>query len=397
MLYRWKIYFFQFIWAFLAVVLAISMILNPQATYHGASQGLKTWVTILIPSLLPFFIIADLLVELGVVSILGRLLEPIMRPFFKQPGEAGFVLALGITSGFPMGAILSNKLYEKNICNRAEAEHLISFTNNSSPLFLLVAIPIGMFNNPSIGVLLAISHYLANILLGILLSFFVKDSSRIKSLDKKNKKKLIEFKQKFFLGDLLRNSIQKSINNIILIGGFVIFFSVVLEVLKDSLIMYFLSIFMKNLLLLFKFSPQLVDSLTTGLFEMTLGIKKVAQTNAPQIQQLMITSLILGWSGLSIQAQVIGIASRGGIPVKKYILGRFLQAILACLLTGIFYVPFTNYFITILPVLNYNLSNTYHYYWYLISLTLLFTFSTIIILIILSLFSILYTKIKQAF
>ena len=36
----------------------------------------------------------------------------------------------------------------KNIATNEEAGRLLAFTNNSSPLFLLVAIPIGMFNNP---------------------------------------------------------------------------------------------------------------------------------------------------------------------------------------------------------------------------------------------------------
>jgi len=44
-----------------------------------------------------------------------------MRPVFKQPGAAGFVLAMGFTSGFPMGAVLTNKLYEKNLCTKEEA------------------------------------------------------------------------------------------------------------------------------------------------------------------------------------------------------------------------------------------------------------------------------------
>ena len=42
-----------------------------------------------------------------------------------------------------------------------EAERLMSFTNNSSPLFMLVAVAVGMFNNPGIGILIAYAHYLS--------------------------------------------------------------------------------------------------------------------------------------------------------------------------------------------------------------------------------------------
>jgi len=105
-------FFYTFL-TFLAVILALTMILYPEATFKGANYGLKIWATVLIPALLPFFIIADILVELGFVNFFGILLEPLMRPIFKQPGAAGFVLAMGFTSGFPMGAVLTNTLYVK--------------------------------------------------------------------------------------------------------------------------------------------------------------------------------------------------------------------------------------------------------------------------------------------
>src|SRR5690554_781339 len=121
----------------LGIILAGTMIIYPQSTFEGAVSGLKTWGLVLVPALLPFFIISQVLVELGVVRLLGVFLDPLMRPLFKQPGESGFVLAMGFTTGFPMGAVLTNTLYEKNMITREEAGRLIAFTNNSSPLFLL--------------------------------------------------------------------------------------------------------------------------------------------------------------------------------------------------------------------------------------------------------------------
>ena len=99
------------------VFMTICMFLFPEAAYQGASNGIRTWVVHLLPSLLPFFIVANLLFSLGFVRFLGVLLEPIMRPVFRLPGEAGFALALGFTSGFPMGAILTTSLCEQNSHN----------------------------------------------------------------------------------------------------------------------------------------------------------------------------------------------------------------------------------------------------------------------------------------
>lgn len=75
---------------FLLLILCTTamMLLYPQAAYQGACRGLETWSVHLVPSLLPFFIVADLLLSMGFVRFLGVLLEPIMRPLFRLPGEA---------------------------------------------------------------------------------------------------------------------------------------------------------------------------------------------------------------------------------------------------------------------------------------------------------------------
>lgn len=349
--------FFSLFLAFLAIILTIAMILHPEATFQGANYGLKTWATILVPSLLPFFIIADILVELGVVSLLGVLLEPLMRPVFKQPGAAGFVMAMGFTSGFPMGAVLTNTLYEKNLCTKEEASRLIAFTNNSSPLFLLVAVPVGMFQNPNLGILLAVSHYGANILLGIILGL-LKSEKRVKyfqtetgkSILKKSIRELFVTNQNKTLsfGALMGKAVQKAIHNMLTIGGFVIFFAVLIEIFRITEILSLLAVIFTKLLSIIGLDPQLGEALSTGFFEMTLGTKKASEISAGLREQAIIVSVILGWSGLSIQAQVSSIVAKNYIPIYYFLLGRIFQGIMAGIITMILFVPFLNF----MPVIN---------------------------------------------
>ena len=115
---------------------------------------------------------------LGVVHFMGVLLEPIMRPVFNVPGTGAFVMAMGYTSGAPIGTMLSVELRKKNLCTRMEAERLMSFTNNSSPLFIFGAVAVGMFNNPALGLILAFSHYSANLIGEYCFVFSVRGSSK---------------------------------------------------------------------------------------------------------------------------------------------------------------------------------------------------------------------------
>ena len=285
----------------LAIALAGAMIIHPQSTFQGAVSGLKTWAMILVPSLLPFMIISDILVELGVVRLLGILLEPLMRPLFKQPGESGFVVAMGFTSGFPMGAVLTNTLYEKKIVTKDEAGRLLAFTNNSSPLFLLVAIPIGMFNNPHIGIILLIAHYGANLLLGLILGIEEKQNDPHYHFYWDNSlKDFFGLSKRIHsqLGTLLGSAVHKSIQNILTVGGFVVFFAVLIQILQETSLFYIITLFFSKLLGFFSINPNLSEALTIGFFEITLGAQKAAQTNTVLNEQLIIVSLILGWSGL---------------------------------------------------------------------------------------------------
>src|SRR5690606_662226 len=127
------------------------------------------------------FIVAELLIKIRFVNFLGILLEPVMRPLFRLPGCSSLVVVMGFTSGFPIGAVLTKKLYDQEMLTLDEAERLLSFTNNASPLFILGAVGIGMFANPAVGYLLAIAHYSSNLLVGLCWRFRGKPSLEMSS------------------------------------------------------------------------------------------------------------------------------------------------------------------------------------------------------------------------
>lgn len=119
----------------IAVIITIFIIIFSEQAFDAALEGLKVWWEVVFPSLLPFFIIAEILMGLGVVHFIGALLEPLMRPLFKVPGVGAFAMAMGLASGYPIGAKITGNLRRKKLCSRIEAERLVSFTNTADPLF----------------------------------------------------------------------------------------------------------------------------------------------------------------------------------------------------------------------------------------------------------------------
>jgi len=115
----------------------ISLVVFSKDNLYYAKNGLLLWANSVVPSLFPFFIAANLLSYTEVIPFLGRLLGKVMRPLFNVPGEGAYAFIMGIISGYPIGAQIVSNFKEQGICNKEEAERLISFTNNSGPLFIV--------------------------------------------------------------------------------------------------------------------------------------------------------------------------------------------------------------------------------------------------------------------
>jgi nucleoside recognition membrane protein YjiH len=120
-----------------ALLLTMALIAYSETGYRAAVSGLRLFFDVVLPSLLPFFLLSELLLALGVVHFLGEWLEPIMRPVFNVPGVGSFVFSMGLAAGYPMDAVLTAKLRRQNLCTRAEGERLLAFTNSADPVLAL--------------------------------------------------------------------------------------------------------------------------------------------------------------------------------------------------------------------------------------------------------------------
>jgi sporulation integral membrane protein YlbJ len=343
-------------WTAGAVIFVIMLVRFPQAVYLASHRGLKAWWEIVFPALLPFFIGTEMLMGFGVVRFMGVLMEPIMRPLFNLPGAASFVVAIGFTSGFPIGSIVTTNLRKDGLVTKTEGERLFSFTNNASPLFMLAAVAVGMYQSPYLGLVLAGSHYGANLTLGLLMGLFSKlwrnrwtsqvradYSQPLKQILRRAFRELGVFHRDNCqpLGQRLSIAISKSINTLLMIGGFIIIFSVLIEVFSKlgllGFFAYLLAIVLTNLGL----DPQLAPALATGIFEITLGTKLAAETAAPLPEKMLVTSFLLAWSGISVHAQVAGIISGTDLRYWPFFLCRLAHALLAVGYSLLLYKPIT--------------------------------------------------------
>ena len=214
--------------AFLGFTLAL--LIFSKSNLPAVKNGLALWANSVVPSLFPFFVATEALMHTNLVTHIGNIFNKYMKPIFNVRGEGAFAFIMGIISGYPVGAKIASSFRENNVCSKEECERLLSFTNNSGPLFIIGTVGILMYGSTIIGLLLFITHILACITVGFLFRFWKKnEKTTIINTNYKPENKYVSFSN---LGDVLAKSITSSVSTIFLIGGFVVIFSSIISILK---------------------------------------------------------------------------------------------------------------------------------------------------------------------
>ena len=324
------------------------LLLFSNSNLPAVKSGLALWANSVVPSLFPFFVATELLMHTNVVTLLGNIFNGFMKPLFNIRGEGAFAFIMGIISGYPIGAKIATNFRENNICSKEECERLLSFTNNSGPLFVIGTVGILMFRNTVIGILLFCTHLLACITVGIFFRFWKKGKETFLSSSKNvslyNKQK--NYASFSNLGEILAESITSSISTILLIGGFVVIFSSVISILKSSGIINNLTILISPIFRLFNIDSNFISATLTGILEITNGINTISTIVSRKLSiNIILVSFLLGFGGISVLLQVWSIVSKTDLSIKPYIYGKILQGLFASLYTYLFMniFPFFNF------------------------------------------------------
>jgi len=280
------------------------------------------WFHNVLPSLLPFMIAVNMLVLLGFADFAGFIFAPVMRRAFRLPGAAGFGLFTGITSGYPMGAKTVADLKRTGKLSVGEAQHLLAFCNNAGPLFILGVVGVGMFQSARVGYILWLTHVLAALTVGILFRSKTKISSREDEMEKYRKNRRSNMHS---IGKVLGDAVKNAMESITIIGGLIIFFSVVVAVFE---------------IIASEAPGSLQNSgfgaVFAGLVEVTNGVRKLSSLE-PSLLTLSAVAFIVAFGGFSVHAQSFHFLAGTGIKNKPYLFAKFLHGLFAAFFTAVFW------------------------------------------------------------
>jgi sporulation integral membrane protein YlbJ len=301
----------------IVVFFMTALIIFPDRYIKSCYSGLILFATAVMPSLLPFFFLTQLLTITGVLNDLSSKASKLTLPLFRCGGLSLYAYLMSIISGYPVGSRIVYDLYSNGLISKGESTRISLLASTSGPLFVIGAVGIGMFNNKLYGFVMYISHILSSVITAIIFRFLGDEPKTFSPLNKQN-----------ISPNFLYDSIYNAVLSVLLVGGFVSIFYVFSEVLQDFKILYPLKKMFEFLLIPFNADSQTASALSLGVIETTMGSKALSTLNNKALSASLSTFLI-SFGGLSIIMQSLIYLQRAGVKPLVFLIGKICQAIIS--------------------------------------------------------------------
>lgn len=268
-----------------------------------ARESLSLCFSTVIPSLFPFMVLSSLFVN-SYTNDSFKFASAVTKRLLGIQKAANAAFMCGLICGYPIGAKCTCELYKAKKISASEAESLIAYSNNSGPLFVIGAVGAGIFGSVKTGILL----YGVQLFSALCAAKILKSHTTYSlSPYHESSKTKISFTQ----------SVCTSVINIINVCGFIVFFSVINELIHPFLTLL----------------PPSMQAIIFCILEITNSIVNISSLEYSYAVKLAFVSFALGWSGLSVHMQVKSLIEDTGLSMKKYYITRFMMGVASSVVT----------------------------------------------------------------
>lgn len=302
----------------------LQIVLSPKLCMDAALLGLNLFITKVFPSLFPFLVATGIMISYDGVKIYSKILGKLLCKPLRLPIQCTFALVVSILCGYPLGAKYSCDLYEQREIDLNTCQRLINIASNTSPLFAIGSVGTAMLKSTYMGYMLLLSNYISCFVMGLILPSHSKSIKILKSD--------IPAKVNMNIGNVIKDSIESAVKTCLSIGGFVILFSVITNIIKSNILF---DIAVNKMNTVFLIDKSLIEGILLGAIEMTNGCYIISTLSADMYLKAIIISFFLGFSGLSIISQVYSFTYKYDLSMRKYIVIKVLQGFICSIITAI--------------------------------------------------------------
>ena len=194
----------------------------PALTLNYAKKGLAIWYQSMVPSLLPMMILTGCMIKLNITSGFSSILYPLTKRIYRLSKNGTYALIIGFLCGFPMGAKVICELYLQNKLSKDEANALLPICNNIGPVFMLT-FGLKTFVTDGIYIILLLFYTIP-----LVYAYFLFKKKQFTKLSGHS----VETST---FSIALDEAISESAQGILSLGGYLMFFSILILIPKELL------------------------------------------------------------------------------------------------------------------------------------------------------------------
>ena len=295
---------------FLISLIFIALIFH-NAVIMGTTSGLLLWYRTLVPALLPFIIITNALSETHAYNKISNNLRKYIPYIYGYS-----TIFLGNLCGYPIGAKILNDFVSDNHLSFDEANSLLSFSSQASPMFLLGYV-YPLLNQGSLTIFEFLSLiYIPNIILYLLyrtINCIHISNDIINDNYEGTVKKNIKEPQSINLS----GTFMQAVNIIVIIGVYVIIFSIILNILMPV-------------------THNNTAKCLLSFLEITNGLKMISSINIPDEIKTGLILSVSSFGGLCTAFQIKSVLTYSGASIKKYLRDKIILSAGTLVLTMIY-------------------------------------------------------------
>ena len=307
---------------FLLLFVLFLILTSSQSVIDSIMLSFSIWKNNVFPTLFPFFVLSEILINYGFVELTSELFKPFMR-LFKLKGACAFGFVMSLISGFPSSAKYVRELFIAGNINCIEASKLLIFTHFSNPLFVLGTISVLFLKNKKVGLLILATHYIGNIFVGLIFRNFGNcecDKEKIslkQALINMHKKRISNNKS---FGSILFSAVSNAIDTLLLVFGIISIFLIITTLINNCVDL-----------------SSYHQSVLSGIVEMTQGLKSISILDIPLKIKGTLSVFFISFGGICVHMQIISILSDTDIQYLPFFIARIIHA---CFSSLLFYILF---------------------------------------------------------
>lgn len=283
----------------LFVILEILLLSKSKLVISSFKKTLNICLYNLMPTMFFSILFSQILIKLDFYKYIPKFIIHMFKKLFNINDNDVIIFFLSIISGYPNNS--------KMLINNKNLNNIIHYTNFVNPIFLIATVGGIYLKNIKISILILVSHYISNIVMGILLK-----NKNTKNNYKQNKKNNTNFI------NIYTSTLKDTIFTLAIIFSNILFFSIILTLFKG--------IFHLN---------EPINSIICGLIEFSSGIYNISNLNINIFLKGLFILIIITFGSFSIHMQILSINDK--IKYIKYLFYRILNVFISVIIYIILY------------------------------------------------------------